>query len=203
MSLIYEKVNSSRSNLIHLVLLPGVSLRSPHSSPPCWQEPSRKPAPMTLPGITNDLWRAASGKHFGMVIYGRVREKGLQSRDIREWRNKTRRSGKISSFPISLISNADSLPTPLLLRGLNFGILYTCSPASNLALPWINLFHLSPHSWEFCRSRSLPKIIVFLNVQQQGNWFMYYEASGQWSIIQSLNMINLKPLLTTWKMSLK
>ena len=55
-------------------------------------------------------------------------------------------SRKISSFSTSLKSNPDSLPTPLLLLGLDFGILSTCSPASHLGLPWIDLFHLSPHS---------------------------------------------------------
>lgn len=44
-------------------------------------------------------------------------------------------------------SHPDLLPTPLLLHGLNFGILSTCSPASNLGLPEIDLFFsISTHT---------------------------------------------------------
>lgn len=47
---------------------------------------------MTLTGITNNLWIATSGKHFGMLIYGKIRGVvGLGNGDKREQISETRR----------------------------------------------------------------------------------------------------------------
>ena len=79
-SFIYWKENFSKSNVIHSAPLPRVS----PLLIPILAGALQKACPVTLPGITNKLWRAAFGKHFGIVIYGRLRGIRLQSRDERE-----------------------------------------------------------------------------------------------------------------------
>lgn len=73
------------------------------SSCSCWQQPSRKPALLTLTAITTRFSIAASGKHLGFLLGFSFSEKvkgtGLENKDKKEINKEW---GDTSSFCVSL-----------------------------------------------------------------------------------------------------